>query len=44
LRRVISVIDLDNERSLRVAQRCGLRREGQIDVLGRTLGVHIWPT
>ena len=44
LRRVISVIDLDNERSLRVAQRCGLRPEGQIDVLGRTLGVHIWPT
>src|SRR4030095_10430360 len=44
LRRVISLIDLQNERSLRVAQRCGLRREGQIDVLGRTLGVHIMPT
>jgi ribosomal-protein-alanine N-acetyltransferase len=44
LRRIISVIDLHNERSLRVAQRCGLRREGQIDVLGRTLGVHVWPT
>jgi ribosomal-protein-alanine N-acetyltransferase len=44
LRRVISVIDLQNERSLRVAQRCGLRREGQIDVLGRTLGIHVWPT
>ena len=44
LRRVISVIDLRNERSLRVAQRCGLRREGQIDVLGRTLGIHVWPT
>jgi len=44
LRRVISVIDLNNERSLRVAQRCGLRREGQIDVFGRVLGVHVWPT
>jgi ribosomal-protein-alanine N-acetyltransferase len=44
LHRVISVIDLGNERSLRVAQRCGLRREGQIDVLGRTLGIHVWPT
>ena len=28
---------------LRVAQRCSLRRDGQIDVLGRTLGVHVWP-
>jgi RimJ/RimL family protein N-acetyltransferase len=44
LRRVISVIDVENVRSLRVAQRCGLRRDGQIDVLGRTLGVHVWPT
>jgi ribosomal-protein-alanine N-acetyltransferase len=44
LRRVISVIDIHNERSLRVAQRCGLHREGQIDVAGRTLGVHVWPT
>jgi ribosomal-protein-alanine N-acetyltransferase len=44
LRRVISAIDGSNARSLRVAQRCGLRRDGQIDVLGRTLGVYIWPT
>jgi RimJ/RimL family protein N-acetyltransferase len=47
LRRVISVIDGDNARSLRVAERCGLRRDGrngQIDVLGRTLAVHVWPT
>lgn len=43
LRRVISVIDVDNARSLRVAERCSLRRDGRIDVLGRTLGVHVWP-
>jgi RimJ/RimL family protein N-acetyltransferase len=43
LKRVISVIDGDNVRSLRVAERCGLRREGAIDVLGRTLVVHVWP-
>ena len=38
LDRVISVIHGDNVRSLRVAERCGLRRDGQVDVLGRTLG------
>lgn len=42
LQRVVSVIDGDNVRSLRVAERCGLRREGEIDVLGRTLIVHVW--
>jgi RimJ/RimL family protein N-acetyltransferase len=40
--RVVSVIDGDNLRSLRVAQRCGLRREGMIDILGRKLVVHVW--
>ena len=47
LRRVISVIDGDNARSLRVAERCGLRRDGrngQIDAFGRTLAVYVWPT
>lgn len=43
LKRVISVIHGDNVRSLRVAERCGLRREGEIDVLGRALVVHVWP-
>lgn len=43
LKRVISVIHGENVRSLRVAERCGLRREGEIDVLGRTLVVHAWP-
>lgn len=43
LKRVISVIHGDNVRSLRVAERSGLRREGEIDVLGRTLVVHVWP-
>ena len=45
LDRVISVIDADNVRSQRVAQRCGLRRQGKpIDVLGRRLDVYVWPT
>jgi RimJ/RimL family protein N-acetyltransferase len=43
LQRVISVIHAENVRSLRVAERCGLRREGEIDVLGRTLIVYVWP-
>lgn len=44
-RRVISAIHGDNVRSLRVAERCGLRRHGgQIDVLGRLLDVYVWPT
>jgi ribosomal-protein-alanine N-acetyltransferase len=42
IERVISVIDGDNVRSLRVAERCGLRREGTIDILGRKLVVHVW--
>ena len=41
--RVISVILGDNVRSLRVAERCGLRTEGQIAILGRTARVHVWP-
>jgi len=45
LGRVISVIDVNNVRSQRVAQRCGLRRQGgPIDVLGRRLDVYVWPT
>lgn len=44
LRRVISVIDCNNVRSQRVAERCRLRRDGQIDDLGRTLDVYVWPT
>ncbi|HEY7639457.1 MAG TPA: GNAT family N-acetyltransferase [Steroidobacteraceae bacterium] len=43
LQRVVSIIDGNNTRSLRVAERCGLRREGQVDVLGRLLIVHSWP-
>jgi RimJ/RimL family protein N-acetyltransferase len=41
--RIISIIHGDNAPSLRVAQRCGLRRHGQLEVFGRTLGVHVWP-
>jgi RimJ/RimL family protein N-acetyltransferase len=43
LKRVISVIHRDNVRSLKVAERSHLRREGEIDVLGRILVVHTWP-
>jgi RimJ/RimL family protein N-acetyltransferase len=43
LKRVISVIHGDNVRSLKVAQRSLLRREGEVDVLGRILVVHAWP-
>jgi ribosomal-protein-alanine N-acetyltransferase len=43
LDRVISVINGENARSLRVAERCGLRWGGQVEVLGHALGVHIWP-
>jgi ribosomal-protein-alanine N-acetyltransferase len=43
--RVISAIDGNNVRSQRVAERCGLRREGgPIDVVGRRLDVYVWPT
>jgi RimJ/RimL family protein N-acetyltransferase len=43
LERVVSVIDGNNVRSLRVAERSLLLREGEIDVLGRLLIVHAWP-
>jgi ribosomal-protein-alanine N-acetyltransferase len=43
LDRVISVIHPENAPSLRVAERCGARRSGQVEVLGRALDVHIWP-
>jgi ribosomal-protein-alanine N-acetyltransferase len=43
LERVVSVIDGANARSLKIAERSRLRREGEIDVLGRILIVHAWP-
>jgi RimJ/RimL family protein N-acetyltransferase len=43
LKRVISVIHGDNVRSLRLAQRCGLRRDGRVEVFGRSLDVFTWP-
>ena len=42
LTRVVSIIDGENVRSLRVAERAGLRREGEFEVLGRILIVHVW--
>jgi RimJ/RimL family protein N-acetyltransferase len=44
LSRVISVIDGNNARSQRVAERWGLRRTGgRIDNFGRLLDVYVWP-
>lgn len=43
LERVISVILGENLRSLRVAERCRLRTEGQVEILGRRARVHVWP-
>lgn len=43
VQRVISLILVDNVRSLRVAERCNLRPEGQIDILGRRARAHVWP-
>jgi RimJ/RimL family protein N-acetyltransferase len=41
--RIVSVIHPDNARSLRVAERCGLRREGQLDVMEGVLVHFSWP-
>jgi RimJ/RimL family protein N-acetyltransferase len=43
VRRVISIIHPENTRSQRVAQRCGLRRHGRVEVFGFAADVHIWP-
>lgn len=42
-RRIVSVIHPDNVRSLRVAERCGLRRDGQLDIMGQVMEQFVWP-
>jgi RimJ/RimL family protein N-acetyltransferase len=41
--RIVSVIHPDNARSLRVVERCGLRRDGQVQVTERVLVRYVWP-
>ena len=41
--RIVSVIHPDNARSLRVAARCGLRRDGQVALTQATLVQYVWP-
>lgn len=43
LPRVISVIHPENVRSLRLAQRFGVRREDVVEVTSRPLGRFVWP-
>ncbi len=41
--RVVSLIHADNARSLRVAARLGLRREGCVEVMDRAFDLYVWP-
>lgn len=41
--RIVSVIHPDNVRSLRVAERSGLRRDGQVGITERVLEQYVWP-
>lgn len=41
--RIVSVIHPDNVRSLRVAQRCGLRRDRQVGLAEGVLDQYVWP-
>ncbi|HEY7888221.1 MAG TPA: GNAT family N-acetyltransferase [Steroidobacteraceae bacterium] len=43
LPRVVSLIHPDNVRSLRVAQRFGVQREGMVEVMKRSYGRFVWP-
>jgi RimJ/RimL family protein N-acetyltransferase len=43
LPRVVSLIHPDNIRSLRVAQRFGVRREDTVEVLSRLYERFVWP-
>jgi RimJ/RimL family protein N-acetyltransferase len=42
--RIVSVIHPDNVRSLGVAGRCGLRRDGQIQLVEGVLDRYVWPS
>jgi RimJ/RimL family protein N-acetyltransferase len=41
--RIVSVIHPDNARSLRVAERCGLRHDGQLAFPEGLLDEYVWP-
>jgi len=41
--RIVSVIHPDNVRSLRVAERSGLRREGQVEINEQVMEQYVWP-
>ena len=41
--RIVSVIRPDNVRSLRVAERSGLRRDGQLDIMEQVMEQFVWP-
>jgi [ribosomal protein S5]-alanine N-acetyltransferase len=41
--RIVSVIHPDNVRSLRVAERCGLRRDGQVEIMEQVMEQYVWP-
>jgi RimJ/RimL family protein N-acetyltransferase len=41
--RIVSVIHPDNARSLRVAERSGLRRDGQVEIMEQTMERFVWP-
>ena len=41
--RIVSVIHPDNVRSLRVAERSGLRRDGQVEIMAQVMEQYVWP-
>jgi len=41
--RIVSVIHPDNVRSLRVAERSGLRHDRQVDIMGQVMEQFVWP-
>jgi RimJ/RimL family protein N-acetyltransferase len=41
--RIVSVIHPDNVRSLRVAERSGLRRDGQVEIMEQVMEQFVWP-
>lgn len=41
--RIVSVIHPDNVRSLRVAERSGLRRDGQLELMEQVMEQYVWP-
>jgi RimJ/RimL family protein N-acetyltransferase len=42
-RRIVSVIHPDNVRSRRVAERSGLRRDGQVEIMEQMMDQYVWP-